>query len=57
MGNVYLFDLSTSPIRGSAITNTPSDSEALADIGYPSYSIFEPLAWLTLQKNSYHKIF
>jgi hypothetical protein len=46
---VYLLDLSISPIKGSAITNTPSDSEALADIGYgPSYSFDEPLAMLTL---------
>jgi len=50
MGNIYLLDLSISPIRGSAITNTPSDSEALSDIGYPSNSTVEPLAWLTLQK-------
>jgi len=51
MGNMYLLDLSMSPIRGSGITKTPSDSEALADIGYPSNSLAEPLAWLTLQKN------
>lgn len=52
MGTVYLLDLSTSPTKGSAITNTPSDSEALADIvDGPSYScIALPLVLLTLWK-------
>lgn len=51
MGTVYLLDLSISPIKESAITNTPSDSEALADIGNdPSYSFIEPLACWILRK-------
>lgn len=55
MGTVYLLDLSISPVikgsKGSAITKTPSDSEALADIGNgPSYSLVEPLACWILRK-------
>lgn len=53
MGTVYLLDLSTSAINGSAaITNTPSDSEALAVIGYGSSSnpLLWPLAALILRK-------
>lgn len=56
MGNMYLLDLSISPIRGSGITNTPSDSEALADIGLLSNAFVEPLAWWTLQKNVFIRI-
>lgn len=40
MGTVYLLDLSMSPTKESAITNTPSDSEALPDNVYGSSNPF-----------------
>lgn len=50
MGTVYLLDLSVSPTNGSAITNTPSDSEALGNSPYSPIGNKEPLLPMTLRK-------